>query len=116
VTQSIKAFKETADQYVFQRRWLPTRTWADAIDHAKQQSLTNKMVSTAINFICESLGSKFSTTRGEFSVFHAASVVNTGLEATCKQTVHFCYVQSTTKDKPKVLNDIRYGSNNTTNS
>jgi hypothetical protein len=67
------------------------------------------MVSTAINFICESLGSKFSTTRGELSVFHNATfVVNTGLEATCKQTVHFYYVQSTTKDKPKVLNDIHY--------
>jgi hypothetical protein len=42
--------------------------------------LTNKMVSKAINFICESLGSKLSTTNRVFAVFHAAFVVNTGLE------------------------------------
>jgi hypothetical protein len=108
--ESIKAFKEIAEQSAFQRRWLPTKTWVDAIDHAKQQRLTNKMVTTAINFICERLGSKFATTKGEFAVFHAAFVVNTGLEeATCKQTVHFYYVQSTTlEDKPKVSNDICY--------
>jgi hypothetical protein len=41
---------------------------------------TNKMVSNAIDFICESMGSKFSTTSGVFAVFHAAFVVNTGLE------------------------------------
>jgi hypothetical protein len=86
---AIKAFKETAELSTLQRWWLPTKTWADAIDHAKQEIFTNKMVSTAINFICQSLGSKFSTTNGEFAVFHAAFVVNTGLEATVKQTVHF---------------------------
>jgi hypothetical protein len=67
------------------------------------------MVSTAIHFICQSIGSKFSTTNGEFAVFHAQFKVDTGLEATVKQIVHFYYVQPTTsKDKPKVSNDIRY--------
>jgi hypothetical protein len=106
---AIKAFKETAELCTLQHRWLPTKTWVDAIDHAKQGIFTNKMVTTAINFICQSLGSKFSTTNGEFAVFHAQFEVDTGLEVTVKQTVHFYYVQpATSKEKPKVSNDIRY--------
>ena len=89
--------------------WLPTKTWVDAIDHAKKQRFTNKMVTTAINFFCQSLGSKFATTNGEFVVFHAQFVADTGLEMTVKQTVHFYYVQSTDlKDEPKVPIDIQY--------
>jgi hypothetical protein len=105
---TIKAFKETAEQSTFQRRWLPTKTWVDAIDHVKQQRFAIKMVSRSINFFCEFLGSKSSTTDGEFVVFHEHFEVNTGSGAACKQTVHFYYVQPTTKDKLKVLNDIRY--------
>jgi hypothetical protein len=107
---AIKAFQESAELSTLQRRWHPTKIWADAIAHAKQEVFTNKkMVSTAINFICQSLGSKFSKMNGEFAAFHAAFVVNTGLEATVKQTVHLYYVQpATSKDKPKVSNDIRY--------
>jgi hypothetical protein len=56
------------------------------------------MVSAAISFICECLGSNFSRTRGEFPVFLAAFAVNTGLEATVKQRVHFYYVQPTTSN------------------
>jgi hypothetical protein len=41
-------------------------------------------------------------------VFHEHFEVDTGLGAKCKQTVHFYYVHPTTKDKPKVLNDICY--------
>jgi hypothetical protein len=68
------------------------------------------MVSTAINFICESMGSKFSTMKGEFAVFHAAFVVNTGLEeAIVKHKIHLYYIQPTAfKDESKVLNDICY--------
>jgi hypothetical protein len=67
------------------------------------------MVSRSINFLCESLGSKFSTTDGEFVVFHAQFEVDIGLEVTVKQTVHFYHVQpATSKDEPKVSNDIRY--------
>jgi hypothetical protein len=43
---TIKAFKESAEQSTFQRRWLPTKTWVDAIDHAKQQRFRIKMVSS----------------------------------------------------------------------
>jgi hypothetical protein len=106
---AIMAFKEMAERSTLQRRWLPTKAWVDAIDHAKEQTFSNKIVSTAINFICQSLGSKFSTTNGDFTVFHAQFKVNTELETIKKQTVHFYYVQPTTlKDKPKVSNDIRY--------
>jgi hypothetical protein len=52
---AIKGFKETAELSTLQRRWLPTKTWADVIDHANQENFTNKMVSAAINFIRQCL-------------------------------------------------------------
>jgi hypothetical protein len=57
---AIKAFEETAELSTLQRMWLPTKRWVDTIDHAKQK-FTNKMISTAVHFISQSLGSKFST-------------------------------------------------------
>ena len=107
--EAIKAFKDIAERPPLQRRWLPTKAWVDAIDHGKRQTFTMKMVSTAINFICQSMGSKFITTKGEFDVFHAAFVVNTGLEDIMKQKVHFYYVQPATWiHKPIVCKDICY--------
>jgi hypothetical protein len=55
------------------------------------------MVPRSINFLCESLGSKSSMTNGEFVVLHEQFEVVIGLGATCKQTVHFYYVQPKTK-------------------
>jgi hypothetical protein len=107
--EAIMAFKEMAERSTNQRRWLPTKAWVDAINHGKRQTFTNKIVSTANNFICQNMGSKFSTTKGGFVVFHAVFQVNTGLEDIVKQNVHFYYVQPTARiQKPIVCKDICY--------